>query len=1161
MLDSDTISLIQSFSYAISQGLIASAIVEWKKLKDDSQAQENAAWLENVQHSKALNTSISEKINLAFRQLNPSREYLDFLLPLAADPLLNAELTKQIVSDAYSEQSIVKLVLEHQPLAPVGEAQVKLLSSLLVEAIRSAIAEDPQLCRVKQLQFQSKMTEDISDIHKEMSAGFTNTQAVLNQLPVHFKTVIESAVKSAMADCSQEAEHLKSQNQKRFDRAREELIHGSIVVAEKEYRALVADLENLGPLVDKNLLFRSYTNLGSSLWQQFLQNEAVGWFDKAYATQPGEQTAKTNKAAGHIHRKEFQAALAILNELKATSPDCFEARYLISYVHLEQGEVEQAILILEDRCFPKDDYFEALAQTYMRREDFPKATEAARNALAKNGKSKGALMALANSLGLPLVQRRMRREAKAFSLTEAERQQVLEAIHSGETAVKILRAQDRSFQLGEMLTNLSAFYELVGNDEDAAKAAEEAAACSPQNITTVTNLWASQMRLGKYADAYNTAGKLIQLGARLAGKLRQLESLLLNAEHGRLLQESANDPELTGALLNEPRFFSLKAHAQFEAHQIETAFNTIEEGLAHFPGNARLHGFRASLHADLGQLDAARADFERAEESAEGGDPGTLLQAGMFYFHQSDWSAAAQRFVRLGADSIHSPFLDNYLVCLHNLGQFLRCFELSSKAIDAKPKFNLTLYELAARCAYNANDLPNAEKFFEKLVQHNTPKVVEHQKMLAQVFIRLDEPEKAASVLKKAYARKPKDIDVLIGLSFVSSLRKQHKEAIGYTFAAVQTAGKNQRAHTALVRAALDCPADVKIDDKQRKAFQHSFEFLQKHPSGFIKTIPLEKDLKSFIAMAKARAEHAHRIEDLIRDKNLPMSILAEQLGLSPFQTWLGLIGHSKLHVQMAYGTTEEQVRETQSALSARAVCVDAFALFSLRLLNHLDLLPKLYPKIYVHTAIFEAVVANIREMETGGTGMTISYREGSLVRTEVSPEQIEKQLSSLRDIRDFLKSPAVELVGLDAGFASSEDVKKAREILGVIYYEPLLVSKSRDAVYYSDDAPMRSLAANSHGVASFCTQAMLRAAKEKKLLMDSRYEDAVITLLRHNYHFVSESVETLARLAGSESFQPSELAMTMLGRVTDPKVDQSTGRPNSQRLLLLHLACRFLKS
>jgi hypothetical protein len=60
--DPETIVLLQSFGYGIAQSLIASAIVEWKKLKDDRLAQENTGWLGNVEHSKALQTRIAQSV-------------------------------------------------------------------------------------------------------------------------------------------------------------------------------------------------------------------------------------------------------------------------------------------------------------------------------------------------------------------------------------------------------------------------------------------------------------------------------------------------------------------------------------------------------------------------------------------------------------------------------------------------------------------------------------------------------------------------------------------------------------------------------------------------------------------------------------------------------------------------------------------------------------------------------------------------------------------------------------------------------------------------------------------------------------------------------------------------------------------------------------------
>ena len=62
MLDAETISLLQGFGYGIAQNLIASIIVEGKKLKDDKRALENAELLEQHDHSKPLENRIVQRI-------------------------------------------------------------------------------------------------------------------------------------------------------------------------------------------------------------------------------------------------------------------------------------------------------------------------------------------------------------------------------------------------------------------------------------------------------------------------------------------------------------------------------------------------------------------------------------------------------------------------------------------------------------------------------------------------------------------------------------------------------------------------------------------------------------------------------------------------------------------------------------------------------------------------------------------------------------------------------------------------------------------------------------------------------------------------------------------------------------------------------------------
>jgi len=802
----------------------------------------------------------------------------------------------------------------------------------------------------------------------------------------------------------------------------------------------------------------------------------------------------------------------------------------------------------------RDSYYSALAQAYTRNEEFTKAVAAARKALEISGKSLEAQIVLANALGFPLVQRRMRGEDKSLSLSGDERSLIREAITLSESAAEILRSQARHFQLGEVITNLAAFYELLGDDEKAGEAAKEAARFAPNSATTLTNLWVAQMRNGKYADAYHTAGQLMQAGDMVKGKLRQLESLLMNSEAERLLQACDNKDELSIELRKDPRFFEIKANAFFQMHQSDSAFATIEDGLNVFPDDARLIMARACFLEELGQLHAAEQDLERAEKHTSPGDVLPVAgHAAMFFFRQKQWARAAQRFVKVGADSIHSPLLGYYLTCLHNAGDYSQCFRLATEAIAARRTFDALLYELAARSAYNSDDLTAAAKYLDQLVRRNVGQILEHHNMLAQVYLRLDELGKAYDILKKAHAQNPRDVNILIGLSFVETLRRQHKEAVRHALEAVKTAPDDVRAHLAVLRTGLDCPDDFKADEEQRKAFATSLQFLQKHPSGYIKAVPFEKDLKSFIAMVKARSAQARQVEKLVREKNLPMAFLAHQLNLSPFEAWRGLVSHSNLHVHIAYGTTEEQTRELDNALRANAVCVDVFALLTLRLLNRLDLLPKLIPKILAHTATLESIAEGIHEVETGKPALSIAYHEGQLVRSEITPEQFEPWLSFLQDIRIFLKSPVVELASLAPTTSLSQDMLQAKEILGSASYEPILLAHARNVTFYGDDAPMRSLAWTEQHVPTFCTQALLRVAREKGFLTDSEYEDCVIKLLRHNYYFVSESAGTLLRLAQTDNFEVTDLSRRLLSRATQPGIDQTASiRILSEFFLLL---------
>ena len=1136
MLDPVTADILASFSLGIAQNAIVGAVTEWKKSRDDERALQNSEWLADYEHRKSLTTRVSRKITESFRNLSVTRSDAQSLLTLANDQLVSDELARQIVASSYTPRTITNLILEQQPALAPREQVVLELAGAMVEAIQNALASDEHLYRVQSLRFQAQTTETLADMRAEIRAQVEETKAMRAQLA---QAGGLTTLKSANAEGDAVAEHLKTSNQKRFDRALAELMGGSIVTAEKEFRDLVSDLESQGIFADKSLLFRAYTNLGSGLWQQFRRREAIPYFEKASEVRPEDPKARTNMALCYVEKGDFSRARSLLDEAKAASPDSFDPIYLLSSLSLEEGNAPAAIRILEERVFETDDYYSALAFAYLRNKEYAKAENAARRAITIDTDCLQAQIALAHSLGFPLVQGRLRTGAESIGLAEAEHFQILEAIKTAERVVQTLRKQARNHQLGEVLTNLSAFYGLADDHEKALGAATEAAMLVKDDAVVLINLWAAQMRLERFSDAYETAGRLNQAGEKLRGKLRQLEALLMDSQAERLLRESEADLELLGQLRREPRFFEIKANALFQAHETNAALDVIKDGLAAFPNHGRLLAARACFREDLGQIDAAREDVEIAERHASPDNLAYVLaQAAMFYYRQRQWQAAIERFARGGADSIYSPFLGFYLTCLHNARNYSLCFKLSTAAIKAQAAFDPKLYELAARSAYNSDNLKAAEHYLDQLVRRNTGDVVQHQAMLAQLYLRLDELGKAYDVLKRAYAHRRKDINILIGLSFVETLRREYREAFRHAQDAVEAAPQDVRAHLALVRASLDTPAEVRVEPKQQKTFQASFEFLQKHPSGFIKAIPFEKDLKSFIKFAKARADYAREVESLVRKRRLPMAFLANTLGVSAFEAWRGLIPHSQLHVS----------------------CVDAFALISLRLLNRLDLLPKMFRKILVHTSTLEGFVNDLRANEGRKPALTISYVGGKLVRSEMSAEDVAVWFAFLQDLRNFLKGPDVELASLDRTVPMTEEMRQATEIIGPAFYDPILLAQARKVAFYGDDAPLRSLASIEHHIPTFCTQALLRVARGKGLLSDAEYEDCIIKLLRHNYHFVSESADTILRLAGSEKFQLTPLSRRLLNRISQPELNQSSSVRILGELFILMWRSDFTK-
>jgi hypothetical protein len=260
MLSPEAILTFQVFAYGMAQNLISSAIVEWKKLKNDRKAQENAAWLEKVEHSKSLENRMVQAVCEAFRNSRFTNEQFQLVLPLSSDLLFGSDLAQQILADTCSREVFRSIILRYSPNAETLGVDVNQFATSLLAAIQSAIADDPHLHRVKQLQFQANITDRVAEVKAETAktqdAIRETGQTVVGQIQ-ELSALVRQKL---LSDSTAEFEVREKIYHARIEQSRKLMEGGQPKTARRLLVELRSGLSSSNP--SKALLFRIATNIG-----------------------------------------------------------------------------------------------------------------------------------------------------------------------------------------------------------------------------------------------------------------------------------------------------------------------------------------------------------------------------------------------------------------------------------------------------------------------------------------------------------------------------------------------------------------------------------------------------------------------------------------------------------------------------------------------------------------------------------------------------------------------------------------------------------------------------------------------------------------------------------------------------------------------------------
>jgi predicted nucleic acid-binding protein len=235
------------------------------------------------------------------------------------------------------------------------------------------------------------------------------------------------------------------------------------------------------------------------------------------------------------------------------------------------------------------------------------------------------------------------------------------------------------------------------------------------------------------------------------------------------------------------------------------------------------------------------------------------------------------------------------------------------------------------------------------------------------------------------------------------------------------------------------------------------------------------------------------------------------------------------------------------------SVVVDIYPLFLLAHVDHLELLPKLFKKIYVHQSVVDELTETIKDRKVSARkGVRyLAEIDGQLRMTEVPPDQVQKTLDLLEKIRVFVTSnPNVEVRGL-----SKENPKKERNILNALdesTRDSALLAKEVKVPFCCDDRILRVVVDTDYRIKSFSSQTLCAVAHQKGLItLDEKFK-LQRTIVDLNYDFVSIDAVFVFNQLKNVGYRVEEIASVISSLVRKETSVQSLGIVLADLLFIL---------
>ena len=264
----------------------------------------------------------------------------------------------------------------------------------------------------------------------------------------------------------------------------------------------------------------------------------------------------------------------------------------------------------------------------------------------------------------------------------------------------------------------------------------------------------------------------------------------------------------------------------------------------------------------------------------------------------------------------------------------------------------------------------------------------------------------------------------------------------------------------------------------------------------------------------KKRHDTTEYILKEYQTKSLPSEFVASLLGCDVFDFWRD-IANSEQKFKSCTGEHGEQYEAICAVRDSmqKGCVIDALTLHIIYILGFVEVVKSVFGEIYLTESSLDLFKMKEDKLKANGINsyMFVSWRNGQIIRDEISVELIKAKTDACQKEFDWVKTNTISVIA-ESVETLPDEIAKLRDAISLSFFDPVLAAKDTNKLLLCEDGPYRKLAIKNVKIRGAWLQPVLAVATEEKIISPVDYIEAVSELIQIGHGFTSINSQMLQK-------------------------------------------------